>query len=138
MVTVRICEIFSSLNGEGKYTGHPTTFIRLSGCPFNCSYCDTLYAKNSGKKMSIDKIMTEVNKLGNKYVCITGGEPLVQNDTMSLVYELLSFSYIVSIETNGLVEIEEDGYARTFNYTMDIKCPSSRVSDSNDYANLSR
>ncbi len=138
MVTVRICEIFSSLNGEGKYTGHPTTFIRLSGCPFNCSYCDTLYAKNSGKKMSIDKIMTEVNKLGNKYVCITGGEPLVQNDTMSLVYELLSFSYIVSIETSGLVEIEEDGYARTFNYTMDIKCPSSGVSDSNVYANLSR
>lgn len=138
MGIVRICEIFSSLNGEGKYTGHPTTFIRLSGCPFSCSYCDTLYAKTIGKKMSIDKIMTEVNKLGNKYVCITGGEPLAQNDTMSLVYELLSFSYIVSIETSGLIEIEEDGYARTFNYTMDIKCPSSGVSDNNVYTNLSR
>lgn len=138
MVTVRICEIFSSLNGEGKYVGHPTTFIRLSGCPFNCSYCDTLYAKSGGKKMSIDNIMAKVNKLGNKYVCITGGEPLAQNDTLSLVYELLSFSYIVSIETSGLVEIEEDGYARTFNYTMDVKCPSSGISDSNVYDNLSR
>lgn len=138
MGTVRICEIFSSLNGEGKYTGYPTTFIRLSGCPFNCKYCDTLYAKEAGKKMSIEKIMTKVNKLGNRYVCITGGEPLAQGDIMSLVYELLSFSYIVSIETSGLIEIEEDGYARTFNYTMDIKCPSSGVSSSNVYSNLSR
>lgn len=135
---MKICEIFSSLNGEGKYTGYPTTFVRLSGCPFNCSYCDTLYAKEDGKKMSIDKIMAEINKLGNKHVCITGGEPLLQNDVLSLVYELLSFSYIVSVETSGLVEIEEDDYARTFNYTMDIKCPSSGVSNRNVYSNLSR
>lgn len=135
---MKICEIFSSLNGEGKYTGYPTTFIRLSGCPFSCNYCDTLYAKENGKRMSIDKIMAKVNKLGNKHICITGGEPLIHNDVLSLVYELLSFSYIVSIETSGLVEIEEDGYARTFNYTMDIKCPSSGVSNRNVYSNLSR
>lgn len=135
---MKICEIFSSLNGEGKYTGYPTTFIRLSGCPFNCKYCDTKYAKADGKKMSIDRIMCEVSKLGNKHICITGGEPLMQNDVLSLVYELLSFSYVVSIETSGLVEIEEDNYARTFNYTMDVKCPCSGVEGLNKFDNLKK
>ena len=133
---MKVCEIFSSLQGEGKYTGYPTTFIRLAGCPFSCSFCDTEYSKKEGKKMSIDRIMSQVNKLNNRHICITGGEPLMQEETLSLVYELLSFSYNVSIETSGLVPIEKCGYSRTYNYCMDLKCPCSGMSDKNCFDNL--
>ena len=133
---MRISEIFSSLQGEGKYTGYPTTFIRLSNCPFSCSYCDTPQAKTLGKKMTIERVMSQVSKLGNMHVCITGGEPLLQEETLSLVYELLSYSYIVSIETSGLVPIESCGYCRSYSYCMDLKCPCSGMSDKNCFDNL--
>lgn len=133
---MRIAEIFSSIQGEGKYTGHPTTFIRLAGCPFNCEFCDTKYAKQGGKKMTIERVMHEVSKLGNTYICITGGEPLIQTDLYPLVYELLSFSYIVTIETSGLVPIESCEYNRTYSYCMDIKCPCSGEQDKNCLENL--
>ena len=135
---MRIVEIFSSLQGEGKYTGYPTTFIRLAGCPFNCKFCDTEYAKQGGKKMTIERVMHEVNKLGNTYICITGGEPLLQVELEPLVYELLSFSYIVTIETSGLVPIESCEYNRTYTYCMDIKCPCSGEQDKNCFENLKR
>lgn len=137
---MKVVEIFSSIQGEGKYTGYPTTFIRFYGCvakPF-CRYCDSIYACE-GKNyslMSLDKIMLEVSKLGNKYVCLTGGEPLLQNDIYPLIYELLSFSYIVSIETSGLIDIDSDDYKRSYNYVMDIKCPCSGVEGLNKYNNL--
>lgn len=133
---MRISEIFSSLQGEGKYTGYPTTFIRLSNCPFSCSYCDTPQAKTLGKKMTIERVMSQVSKLGNMHVCITGGEPLLQEETLSLVYELLSYSYIVSIETSGLVPIESCGYCRSYSYCMDLKCPCSGESSKNCLSNL--
>ncbi len=130
-------EIFSSLQGEGRYTGYPTTFIRLAGCKFNCKYCDTQYAKSGGKKYTINRLMSDVNRLRNQHICITGGEPLLQTETLALVYELLSFSYIVSIETSGLVDIEPCGYSRTYSYCMDIKCPCSGMESLNKYNNLS-
>lgn len=133
---MKVCEIFSSLQGEGKYTGYPTTFIRLAGCPFSCKFCDTEYSKTEGVRMSLDRIMSKVNRLNNRHVCITGGEPLLQEETLSLVYELLSFSYNVSIETSGLVPIEPCGYNRTYTYCMDLKCPCSGVSDKNHFENL--
>ena len=133
---MRITEIFSSLQGEGKYTGYPTTFIRFAGCPFNCKFCDTEYSKQAGKKMTIERVMHEVNKLGNSYVCITGGEPLLQTELEPLVYELLSYSYIVTIETSGLVPIEPCEYNRTYTYCMDIKCPCSGEQDKNCLENL--
>jgi 7-carboxy-7-deazaguanine synthase len=135
---LNVSEIVSSIQGEGKYTGYPTTFVRLSGCNLNCEYCDTKYANSTSKRkrMSIPTILNYLFKMGNQHICITGGEPLLQADVYPLVYELIERSYKVSIETNGAVTIEDDAYLRSFSYCMDIKCPSSGVSDKNIYRNL--
>jgi 7-carboxy-7-deazaguanine synthase len=103
-----LSEVVPSLQGEGKYTGYPTTFVRLYGCNLNCAYCDSQYAVKSKKRKnaSIETIIKAVADLGNKYVCITGGEPLLQEDVYPLVYELVYNGYIVSIETNGAIEID--------------------------------
>lgn len=132
-----ITEIVSSLHGEGKYTGFPCTFIRLHGCPNRCRYCDSLHAvtQKRKKRMSIETVCNYVFRMRNSYVCITGGEPLIQDDCLPLVYELLSRGYKVNVETSGTVEIEES-YHRSFHYTMDIKCPSSGISHKNIYSNL--
>lgn len=135
---MKVAEIFSSIQGEGKYTGFPTTFIRVYGCPFNCEYCDTGYAKESFRKISIERIMREVSRRGFKHICITGGEPLLDEDVFPLIYELLSYSYIVTIETSGLVEIEDCEYNRSYSYCMDVKCPCSKMQDKNVYKNLER
>lgn len=132
-----LSEIVESIQGEGKYTGIPTTFIRLYGCNMWCAYCDSVYARNGKKKnASIETIMNAAYKLGNKHICITGGEPLLQDDIYPLIYELVDRDYIVSIETNGSIPIEKDNYNRSFNYCMDIKCPSSRMASKNCYSNL--
>ena len=131
-----VIEIISSLQGEGKFTGNPTTFIRLHGCNENCRYCDARYTKEKRKKkMSLKTIMNYVNKMKNTYVCITGGEPLLQDDTLPLTYELVDNYYRVNIETNGSIPIESS-YKRSFSYTMDIKCPSSGMCNRNRYSNL--
>ena len=137
---MKVVEIFSSIQGEGKYSGYPTTFVRFYRCVAKplCTYCDTKYAcegKNY-RLMSFDKVMSEIGKLGNKYVCLTGGEPLLQNDIYPLIYELLSFSYIVSVETSGLVEIARDDYVRSYSYCMDVKCPCSGMENFNKLTNL--
>lgn len=133
-----LSEIRESLQGEGKYTGIPTTFIRLFGCNLSCSYCDSEYAKGKGKRKnaSLETITNTVYKLGNKHVCITGGEPLLQDDIYPLIYELVDKDYIVTIETNGTIPIEKDNYNRSFSYCMDVKCPSSRNAYKNNYDNL--
>lgn len=133
-----ISEIVSSVQGEGKYTGYPTTFIRLFGCNLNCSYCDSLYAKQGRKKrVGVDSVLGTVFKMGNQHVCITGGEPLLQETLFCLIYDLVGRGYIVSIETNGAVEIE-DVSSRSYIYCMDIKSPSSGMSDHNCFINLQR
>ena len=133
-----VSEIVASLQGEGKYTGYPTTFIRMFGCNLNCPYCDTKYALK-GKKVrkSIDTVLGETFKLQNHHVCITGGEPLLQESVYCLVYDLVERGYQVSIETNGAVPIEEDTHRR-FDYCMDIKCPSSMMEDRNVLSNLGK
>lgn len=132
-----VTEIVSSLQGEGKHTGYPTTFVRLSGCNLNCSFCDTQYAnKGKKKRMSIQTVLNYIFKMGNQYICITGGEPLLQQDIYILIYELVERGYHVSIETNGAVEIEDDLYNRSYAYCMDIKCPSSGMDSHNKYTNL--
>lgn len=131
-----VSEIKASLQGEGKYTGYPTTFVRLFGCNLRCKYCDTLYALNGRKKrLSINTVLTEIGKLGNKYICITGGEPLIQESVFVLVYELIGKGYIVTIETNGAVALDRDE-SRSYSYCMDVKCPSSGESDKNILDNL--
>ena len=137
---LRVIEIISSLSGECKNTGYPMTFIRLYGCNNQCSFCDTMYSvdgKKRGRELSYENIMSTVTKFKNKYICITGGEPLLQkDDLMPLVFELVNANYIVYIETNGTLEIESSHYRRSYSYAMDIKCPSSGMSGKNRYSNL--
>lgn len=144
-MSLNVTEIFSTLQGEAKYAGYPSTFVRLYGCNMLCKYCDTLYAVTGNKskfshRKSIKTVVKDVNTLGNKHVCVTGGEPLMQDETMPLVYELASLGYLVNIETNGGILIADDRTNRTFSYTMDIKTPCAGEENvkKNIYENLSR
>lgn len=136
---LNVNEIFDSLQGESLSAGYPTTFIRLHGCPMRCTYCDTMYAVvgKKYKRLAIKTIMKHVSQMRNKHVCITGGEPLYQDDVWTLIYELCDLGYIVSIETNGGVAIEEQ-QRRSFRYVMDIKGPSSGMEHLNIYENLAK
>lgn len=130
-------EIFPSIQGEGVDAGKPCTFVRLYGCNMKCSYCDQPQEPRDRKKASIETIVREVQRIGIPYVCITGGEPLIQwNAVYPLVLELVSLDFKVSIQTNGCCPIDADPYNRSFKYTMDVKCPSSGVSQSNILDNL--
>ena len=132
-------EIFCSIQGESSDSGLPCVFVRLYGCPVGCSYCDQPQSPEQRKRISIENIINKVAKFkGVKYVCITGGEPLIYKEVIPLTWELLHLGYKVSIETSGCVPIEESTYRRSFKYVMDIKCPSSGVSEKNIFDNLLR
>ena len=133
-LNVSVNEIFYSIQGEAKNSGKPTIFIRTAGCPFNCSYCDTEYAFTDGKQTKISKIISSLKKYNTKYITVTGGEPLAQKNINALLNELLKNSYIVSIETSGLVEI--DNIPEDIEIVMDVKTPSSNESDKNIFKNL--
>jgi len=133
-LNVSVNEIFYSIQGEAKNSGKPTIFIRTAGCPFNCSYCDTEYAFTDGKQTKISKIISSLKKYNTKYITVTGGEPLAQKNINVLLNELLKNSYIVSIETSGLVEI--DNIPKDIEIVMDVKTPSSNESDKNIFKNL--
>ena len=98
---MKINEIFYSIQGEGKWTGLPNIFIRTSGCNLRCSFCDTTYAYDDGKEMSIDEISSQISKYPCKYICITGGEPLLQKEILNLIDFLIKRNYKICIETNG-------------------------------------
>ncbi len=130
-------EVFASIQGESTDAGLPCVFVRLYGCPIGCSYCDQPQSPENRKKISTEHLINEIRKFRVPYVCITGGEPLMQwKSVYPLVLELLSLGYKVSIETSGCVPIDPDPYNRSFKYVMDIKCPSSGVSHKNVYENL--
>lgn len=130
-------EIFLSIQGESTDTGLPCIFIRLFGCPIGCEYCDQYQDPTKRKKISLENLVARVKKFkGVKRVCITGGEPLIYKEVMSLTWELMYNDYKVSIETSGCIPLPDLGYRRSFKYIMDIKCPSSGVSDKNVYDNL--
>ena len=133
-LNVSVNEIFYSIQGEAKNSGKPTIFIRTAGCPFNCSYCDTEYAFTDGKQTKISKIISSLKKYNTKYITVTGGEPLAQKNINALLNELLKNSYIVSIETSGLVKI--DDIPEDIEIVMDVKTPSSNESDKNIFENL--
>lgn len=137
MTVVRYHEVFRSIQGETTEMGKPCIFIRLSGCPIGCSYCDTTGLSNT--RASIETLMNKVKDFKwPKRVCITGGEPLLyrDGDLYPLVYELQDEGYEVTIETSGCIKIPDDVYNRSFRYIMDVKCPSSRVSHKNVLENL--
>ena len=130
----KVNEIFFSIQGESMFTGKPTIFLRFTGCPFNCSYCDTEYAFTEGTKMSIDEILNSIINYRTRYVCITGGEPLVQPHLHDLTNILLDKNYIITIETSGLVDISR--LNKNISITMDIKTPSSNESKNNIFNNI--
>tara|TARA_B100002051_G_C16743725_1_gene646047 strand:+ start:1366 stop:1950 length:585 start_codon:yes stop_codon:yes gene_type:complete len=114
--------------------GKPTIFLRFTGCPFDCAYCDTTYAFTEGTKMSIDEILNSIVNYKTRYVCITGGEPLVQPHLHDLTNILLDKNYIITIETSGLVDISR--LNKNISITMDIKTPSSNESKNNIFDNI--
>ena len=130
----KVNEIFFSIQGESMFMGKPTIFLRFTGCPFNCSYCDTAYAFTEGTKMSIDEILNSIINYKTRYLCITGGEPLVQPHLHDLINILLDENYIITIETSGLVDISR--LNKNISITMDIKTPSSNESKNNIFNNI--
>jgi 7-carboxy-7-deazaguanine synthase len=135
-VPLKVNEIFYSIQGESTYAGKPCVFIRLAGCNLRCSYCDTKYAYYDGEKLDIHEVINKVALYGCPLVEVTGGEPLLQEETPYLISQLLGKGYKVLIETNGSHDISRvDGRSVRI---VDIKCPSSGEKDRNDLTNLNR
>jgi len=134
MSELRITEIFHSLQGETSTTGLPTTFVRLTGCPLRCGYCDTAYAFEGGQKMALSEIMATVDDYGARYVTVTGGEPLAQPQCIELLKELCYAGYRVSLETSGAMPIA-DVDKRVFKI-VDLKTPGSGEVNRNLYDNI--
>ncbi len=131
---LRITEIFYSLQGETSRTGLPTVFIRLTGCPLRCGYCDTEYAFDGGEVMTLAAIMAQVATRQAHYVTVTGGEPLAQKNCLLLLRELCDVGYSVSLETSGALEVSEVD-ARV-SKILDIKTPGSGEVEKNLWSNL--
>ena len=132
--SLRITEIFYSLQGESNTVGIPTVFIRLTGCPLRCSYCDTAYAFTGGEKITIADIVKQTATYGTKYVTVTGGEPLAQVACVDLIKELLDAGFIVSLETSGALDVSKVD-KRTVK-VLDFKTPSSGEQSKNLYQNI--
>lgn len=132
--TLRITEIFYSLQGETRTVGLPTVFVRLTGCPLRCQYCDTAYAFKGGEMMSIEAILDKVDSYNAQYVTVTGGEPLAQPNCLPLLSQLCEKGYKVSLETSGAMDVSNVD-PRVVK-VLDIKTPDSKEVDKNLYSNL--
>lgn len=132
---LRISEIFFSLQGETCRIGLPTVFIRLTGCPLRCAYCDTTYAFTGGQNISVAEILSQVGVYAPHYVTVTGGEPLAQKNCLSLLRALCDKDYQVSLETSGALDIGDVDTRVTL--VVDIKTPASGEVDKNLWDNLS-
>ena len=130
----RITEIFYSLQGETSRVGLPTAFIRLTGCPLRCGYCDTSYAFSGGTLMSIDSVINQVALFSTHYVTVTGGEPLAQVDCLPLLASLCDLGYSVSLETSGAIDISP--VDTRVSRIVDIKTPGSGEVERNNWKNL--
>ena len=135
-MAVLVNEIFFSIQGESVYAGLPCVFVRLTGCNLRCRYCDTRYAYEEGRATPIDQIIETVDAFGIKRVLVTGGEPLLQEETPSLIGRLLEAGHQVLVETNGSLNI--DRVDCRCSRIMDIKCPSSGEHAHNDPLNIQR
>lgn len=122
---MNINEIFYSLQGEGAWVGLPTVFLRTAGCNLRCSYCDTTYAYEEGKEITVDQILRIIQSYQCSSVCITGGEPLLQKDFMGLLNALVRKHYTICVETNGSKSVKKISGKKTVMISLDIKCPSS-------------
>ncbi|HEY9033931.1 MAG TPA: 7-carboxy-7-deazaguanine synthase QueE [Pseudomonadales bacterium] len=134
MSDLRITEIFYSLQGETRTVGLPTVFVRLTGCPLRCTYCDTAYAFHGGSQMSLDDIIGQVRHYQPRYVTVTGGEPLAQPNCRPLLKRLCDEGFQVSLETSGALPIAD--IDRRVSVVMDLKTPSSGEVHRNLYENI--
>jgi 7-carboxy-7-deazaguanine synthase len=133
-VRLKLTEIFYSLQGEADTAGIPTAFIRLTGCPLRCQYCDTAYAFHGGEWWQMDAILERVHEIGTRHVCVTGGEPLAQPHCLALLGALAEAGYRVSLETSGAMLIDAVD-ARVIR-VVDVKTPGSREEHRNRYDQL--
>lgn len=134
MAQCRITEIFYSLQGESRTVGLPTVFVRLTGCPLRCHYCDTEYAFHGGHKMEITDIVAQVASYQPRYVCVTGGEPLAQVNSLPLLTAICDLGVEVSVETSGAIDISKVD-PRVIK-VMDLKTPGSGEENKNRYDNI--
>ena len=131
---IRITEIFYSLQGETRTVGLPTVFIRLTGCPLRCDYCDTEYAFSGGERLSIEQIISKTAEFKPRYITVTGGEPLAQKQCPVLLKQLCDQGYDVSLETSGAIDISD--VDQRVVVVMDLKTPASGEESKNRYENL--
>ncbi|NQD81469.1 7-carboxy-7-deazaguanine synthase QueE [Phytopseudomonas seleniipraecipitans] len=132
--TLRITEIFFSLQGETRTAGLPTVFVRLTGCPLRCQYCDTAYAFSGGEVLSLDDILEQVASYRPRYVCVTGGEPLAQPNCIPLLERLCDAGYEVSLETSGALDVS--AVDTRVSKVVDLKTPGSAEMARNRYENI--
>jgi 7-carboxy-7-deazaguanine synthase len=133
---MRVTEIFYSIQGESSYVGEPCVFVRLTGCPLRCTWCDTDYAFYGGNECSTDDILTKVQTYGCRLVEVTGGEPLAQPEALSLIAKLCETDYTVLVETSGAIDIGP--VDRRAHVILDIKCPGSGMTDRMHWPNLTK
>ncbi|MEM2839153.1 MAG: radical SAM protein [Thermoplasmata archaeon] len=134
---LKVHSIFKSIQGEGLLMGLPMVFIRLAGCPLRCKWCDTADARSSpGKGMSLEEVIAEVENSKMRYVCLTGGEPLAQRESITLMNKLIDKDYFIQLETSGAFSLEEVPCSENVMISMDIKCPSSGEHQSMDFSNI--
>ena len=131
---LRITEIFLSLQGEARDAGRPTVFVRLTGCPLRCQYCDTAYAFHGGEWWEIEAILAEVARHGVRHVCVTGGEPLAQKRCIGLLRALCDAGFVVSLETSGAIDIAD--VDPRVSRVLDIKTPGSGEVGRNLWSNI--
>ena len=131
---MRISEIFHSIQGESSTIGYPTVFVRLTGCPLRCQYCDTAYAFSGGTVRKMDDILSTIASFNCQHVCVTGGEPLAQPGCIDLLYQLCEAGYSVSIETSGARDIS--AIDKRVIIVMDLKTPDSLESEQNLFSNI--
>ncbi len=132
--TLRLTEIFYSLQGEARTAGLPTVFVRLTGCPLRCHYCDTAYAFTGGEIHHLDAILEQVASYRPRHICVTGGEPLAQPNCLKLLEQLCDAGYQVSLETSGALDVS--GVDVRVSKVVDLKTPGSGEVGRNLYANL--
>lgn len=131
---LRITEIFHSIQGESRPVGYPTAFVRLTGCPLRCGYCDTVYAFHGGQRVSLADVLARVAAFQVRYVCVTGGEPLAQPACLDLLVALCDAGYQVSLETSGALDIAV--VDRRVAVVLDLKTPASGECERNLWTNL--
>jgi len=133
---MRIIEVFHSLQGEGPLSGVRTTFVRTARCNLRCSWCDTKYSFGPGRERSLDSLVAEVARDRTRFVCLTGGEPLLQPESLTLARRLARRGVVTVVETGGSLDVAPYLGIRQLILSVDVKCPSSRMEQRNRWANL--